>query len=103
MLAALPPIIQVLVFNGFYNALLVLAGYSLINLVWQYPLFLTNYGTWFRPFNLSGIFVVNFLGLAISPVGMLLSFVNHHCQNRSSNNSPPAAGRRPALSDLNKR
>lgn len=33
VLAALPPIIQVLVFNGFYDALLVLAGYLLINLV----------------------------------------------------------------------
>ncbi len=26
-----------------------------------------------EPFNLSGIFVVNFLGLAVGPVGMLLS------------------------------
>ncbi len=33
VLAALPPIIRVLVFNGFYDALLVLAGYLLINLV----------------------------------------------------------------------
>ncbi len=36
VLAALPPpIIQVLVFNGFYDALLVLAGYLLINLVFR--------------------------------------------------------------------
>ncbi len=35
VLAALPPIIQVLVFNGFYDALLVLAGYLLINLVFK--------------------------------------------------------------------
>ncbi|MCU9672295.1 AI-2E family transporter, partial [Escherichia coli] len=31
--AAIPPIAQVLVFNGFYEALLVLAGYMLIHLV----------------------------------------------------------------------
>ncbi len=33
VLAAIPPIAQVRVFNGFYEALLVLAGYLLINLV----------------------------------------------------------------------
>ncbi len=102
MLAALPPIIQVLVFNGFYDALLVLAGYLLINLV---------FGNILEPrimgrglLNLSGIFVVNFL-LAEGSGGMLPPrSVNHHCQNRPRTEHH-TGGQSIAvlLSDLNKR
>ncbi|MFP1462984.1 AI-2E family transporter [Escherichia coli] len=38
VLAAIPPIAQVLVFNGFYEALLVLAGY-LLELIWSSAIF----------------------------------------------------------------
>ncbi|WP_431458205.1 AI-2E family transporter, partial [Enterococcus faecalis] len=34
VLAAIPPILQVLVFGGLYEALVVLAGYLIVNLVY---------------------------------------------------------------------
>ncbi|VFS72283.1 Putative transport protein [Salmonella enterica subsp. diarizonae] len=73
MLAALPPIIQVLVFNGFYDALLVLAGYLLINLVFGNILEPRIMG---RGLGLSTLVVflsLIFWGWLLGPVGMLLS------------------------------
>ncbi|ECC9587929.1 AI-2E family transporter [Salmonella enterica subsp. enterica] len=73
VLAALPPIIQVLVFNGFYNALLVLAGYLLINLVFGNILEPRIMG---RGLGLSTLVVflsLIFWGWLLGPVGMLLS------------------------------
>ncbi|TGD10865.1 pheromone autoinducer 2 transporter, partial [Salmonella enterica subsp. enterica serovar Poona] len=71
--AALPPIIQVLVFNGFYDALLVLAGYLLINLVFGNILEPRIMG---RGLGLSTLVVflsLIFWGWLLGPVGMLLS------------------------------
>lgn len=73
VLAALPPIIQVLVFNGFYDALLVLAGYLLINLVFGNILEPRIMG---RGLGLSTLVVflsLIFWGWLLGPVGMLLS------------------------------
>ncbi|EAO5047837.1 AI-2E family transporter [Salmonella enterica subsp. enterica serovar 4,5,12:b:-] len=73
VLAALPPIIQVLVFNGFYNALLVLAGYLLINLVFGNILEPRIMG---RGLGLSTLVVflsLIFWGWLLGPVGILLS------------------------------
>ncbi|MFP1483590.1 AI-2E family transporter [Escherichia coli] len=59
VLAAIPPIASVLVFNGFYEALLVLAGYLLINLVFGNILEPRIMGRdW--AFHIGGIFVVHF-------------------------------------------
>ncbi|MBB9559882.1 AI-2 transporter TqsA [Escherichia coli] len=73
VLAAIPPIAQVLVFNGFYEALLVLAGYLLINLVFGNILEPRIMG---RGLGLSTLVVflsLIFWGWLLGPVGMLLS------------------------------
>ncbi len=73
VLAAIPPIAQVLVFNGFYEALLVLAGYLLINLVFGNILEPRIMGRGLGLSTLVVFFVVDFWGWLLGPVGMLLS------------------------------
>lgn len=73
VLAALPPIAQVLVFNGFYDALIVLGGYLLVNLVFGNILEPRVMG---RGLGLSTLVVflsLIFWGWLLGPVGMLLS------------------------------
>lgn len=60
-------------FNGFYEALLVLAGYLLINLGLRQYSGAAHHGTWAGAFGIGGIFVVDFWGWLLGPVGMLLS------------------------------
>ncbi|MDU0999475.1 AI-2E family transporter [Citrobacter braakii] len=73
VLAAIPPIAQVLVFSGLYNALVVLAGYLVINLVFGNILEPRIMG---RGLGLSTLVVflsLIFWGWLLGPVGMLLS------------------------------
>ncbi|TKV16082.1 AI-2E family transporter [Citrobacter sp. wls615] len=73
VLAAIPPIAQVLVFNGLYDALVVLAGYLIINLVFGNILEPRIMG---RGLGLSTLVVflsLIFWGWLLGPVGMLLS------------------------------
>ncbi|TCD25165.1 AI-2E family transporter [Lelliottia amnigena] len=73
VLAAIPPITQVLVFSGFYDALVVLAGYLIINLVFGNILEPRMMG---RGLGLSTLVVflsLIFWGWLLGPVGMLLS------------------------------
>ncbi|MEO3988759.1 AI-2E family transporter [Pseudocitrobacter cyperus] len=73
VLAAIPPILQVLVFGGFYQALVVLAGYLLINLLFGNILEPRIMG---RGLGLSTLVVflsLIFWGWLLGPVGMLLS------------------------------
>lgn len=73
VLAAIPPILQMLVFGGFYNALVVLAGYLAINLVFGNILEPRIMG---RGLGLSTLVVflsLIFWGWLLGPVGMLLS------------------------------
>ncbi|WP_446028069.1 AI-2E family transporter [Lelliottia amnigena] len=73
VLAAIPPITQVLVFSGFYDALVVLAGYLIINLVFGNILEPKMMG---RGLGLSTLVVflsLIFWGWLLGPVGMLLS------------------------------
>lgn len=73
VLAAIPPIAQVLVFSGFYDALVVLAGYLAINLVFGNILEPRIMG---RGLGLSTLVVflsLIFWGWLLGPVGMLLS------------------------------
>ena len=73
VIAAIPPIIQVLVFNGFYETLLVTAGYLLINLVVGNIIEPRMMG---RGLGLSTLVVflsLIFWGWLLGPVGMLLS------------------------------
>jgi len=73
VLAAIPPIAQVLVFSGFYDALIVLAGYLIINLVFGNILEPRMMG---RGLGLSTLVVflsLIFWGWLLGPVGMLLS------------------------------
>ncbi len=73
VIAAIPPIIQVLVFNGFYETLLVVAGYLLINLVIGNIIEPRMMG---RGLGLSTLVVflsLIFWGWLLGPVGMLLS------------------------------
>ena len=73
VLAAIPPITQVLVFSGFYDALVVLAGYLIINLVFGNILEPRMMG---RVLGLSTLVVflsLIFWGWLLGPVGMLLS------------------------------
>lgn len=73
VLAAIPPIIQVLVFNGLYETLVVVAGYLLINLVLGNILEPRIMG---RGLGLSTLVVflsLIFWGWLLGPVGMLLS------------------------------
>ena len=73
VLAAIPPIAQVLVFSGLYDALVVLAGYLVINLVFGNILEPRIMG---RGLGLSTLVVflsLIFLGWLLGPVGMLLS------------------------------
>lgn len=73
VLAAIPPIAQVLVFGGMYDALVVLAGYLVINLVFGNILEPRIMG---RGLGLSTLVVflsLIFWGWLLGPVGMLLS------------------------------
>ena len=73
VLAAIPPILQVLVFSGFYDALIVLAGYLVINLIFGNILEPRIMG---RGLGLSTLVVflsLIFWGWLLGPVGMLLS------------------------------
>lgn len=73
VLAAIPPIAQVLVFGGFYDALVVLAGYLLINLIFGNILDPRLMG---RGLGLSTLVVflsLIFWGWLLGLVGMLLS------------------------------
>ncbi len=73
VLAAIPPIIQVLAFSGFYDALILLVGYLLVNLVFGNILEPRMMG---RGLGLSTLVVflsLIFWGWLLGPVGMLLS------------------------------
>ncbi len=73
VLAAIPPIVQVLAFSGFYDALIVLSGYLLINLVFGNILEPRMMG---RGLGLSTLVIflsLVFWGWLLGPVGMLLS------------------------------
>lgn len=73
VLAAIPPILQVLVFSGLYDALILLAGYLVINLVFGNILEPRMMG---RGLGLSTLVVflsLIFWGWLLGPVGMLLS------------------------------
>ncbi|HHI2540603.1 AI-2E family transporter [Klebsiella quasipneumoniae subsp. similipneumoniae] len=73
VLAAIPPILQVLVFSGLYEALVVLAGYLIVNLVFGNILEPRIMG---RGLGLSTLVVflsLIFWGWLLGPVGMLLS------------------------------
>ena len=73
VLAAIPPIVQVLAFSGFYDALIVLSGYLLINLLFGNILDPRMMG---RGLGLSTLVVflsLIFWGWLLGPVGMLLS------------------------------
>ncbi|MBV8043872.1 AI-2E family transporter [Pluralibacter sp.] len=73
ILAAIPPILQVLVFGGIYDALLVMAGYLAINMLFGNILEPRIMG---RGLGLSTLVVflsLIFWGWLLGPVGMLLS------------------------------
>ena len=73
VLAAIPPILQVLVFSGLYDALILLAGYLVINLVFGHILEPRMMG---RGLGLSTLVVflsLIFWGWLLGLVGMLLS------------------------------
>ena len=73
VLAAIPPILQVLVFSGLYDALVLLAGYLAINLLFGNILEPRMMG---RGLGLSTLVVflsLIFWGWLLGPVGMLLS------------------------------
>ena len=73
VLAAIPPIVQVLAFSGFYDALIVLSGYLFINLVFGNIIEPRMMG---RGLGLSTLVVflsLIFWGWLLGPVGMLLS------------------------------
>lgn len=73
VLAAIPPILQVLVFSGLYDALLVMAGYLAINMLFGNILEPRIMG---RGLGLSTLVVflsLIFWGWLLGPVGMLLS------------------------------
>ncbi len=73
VLAAIPPILQVLVFGGLYEALVVLAGYLIVNTVFGNILEPRIMG---RGLGLSTLVVflsLIFWGWLLGPVGMLLS------------------------------
>ena len=73
VLAAIPPILQALVFSGLYDALVLLAGYLAINLVFGNILEPRMMG---RGLGLSTLVVflsLIFWGWLLGPVGMLLS------------------------------
>lgn len=73
VLAAIPPILQVLVFGGLYESLVVLAGYLIVNLVFGNILEPRIMG---RGLGLSTLVVflsLIFWGWLLGPVGMLLS------------------------------
>lgn len=73
VLAAIPPILQVMVFGGLYKALIVTAGYLIINLVFGNILEPRIMG---RGLGLSTLVVflsLIFWGWLLGPVGMLLS------------------------------
>jgi AI-2 transport protein TqsA len=73
VLAAIPPIVQVLAFSGFYDALIVLSGYLIINLVFGNIIEPRMMG---RGLGLSTLVVflsLIFWGWLLGPVGMLLS------------------------------
>ncbi|MCT4717200.1 AI-2E family transporter [Enterobacteriaceae bacterium H18W14] len=73
VLAAIPPVAQVLVFSGFYDALIVVTGYLAINLVFGNIIEPRMMG---RGLGLSTLVVflsLIFWGWLLGPVGMLLS------------------------------
>ncbi|HGY2794269.1 TPA: AI-2E family transporter [Citrobacter amalonaticus] len=73
VLAAIPPIIQVLAFGGLYDALVVLAGYLIINLVFGNILEPRIMGLGLGLSTLVVFLSLIFWGWLLGPVGMLLS------------------------------
>lgn len=73
VLAAIPPIIQVLAFGGLYDALVVLAGYLIINLVFGNILEPRIMGHGLGLSTLVVFLSLIFWGWLLGPVGMLLS------------------------------
>lgn len=73
VLAAIPPIVQVLAFSGFYDALIVLSGYLLINLVFGNILEPRMMGRGLGLPTLVVFLSLIFWGWLLGPVGMLLS------------------------------
>ena len=73
VLAAIPPIIQVLAFGGLYDALVVLAGYLIINLVFGNILEPRIMGRGLGLSTLVVLLSLIFWGWLLGPVGMLLS------------------------------
>ncbi|MBS0849644.1 AI-2E family transporter [Citrobacter sp. JGM124] len=73
VIAAIPPIIQVLVFNGFYEMLVVVAGYLLINLVIGNIIEPRMMGKGLGLSTLVVFLSLIFWGWLLGPVGMLLS------------------------------
>lgn len=73
VIAAIPPIIQVLVFNGFYETLLVVVGYLLINLVIGNIIEPRMMGKGLGLSTLVVFLSLIFWGWLLGPVGMLLS------------------------------
>lgn len=73
VLAAIPPIVQVLAFSGFYDALIVLSSYLLINLVFGNILEPRMMGLGLGLSTLVVFLSLIFWGWLLGPVGMLLS------------------------------
>jgi len=73
VIAAIPPIIQVLVFNGLYEMLVVVAGYLLINLVIGNIIEPRMMGKGLGLSTLVVFLSLIFWGWLLGPVGMLLS------------------------------
>ena len=102
VLAAIPPILQVLVFGGLYDALVVLTGYLVINLVFGNILEPRIMG---RGLGLSTLVVflsLIFWGWLLGPVGMLLSVPLTIIVKIALEQSPGGRSIAVLLSDLSK-
>jgi hypothetical protein len=84
VIAAIPPVIQALLFNSFGDAVMVASGYIAINMVFGNILEPRVMGRWFGVIDASGISIIDILGVAAGSDRHVAFSTANYCGENSS-------------------